>query len=782
MDKSLGYRLDSSNAHYDSALFQKCAKAASDYIRDGLKSATYFYSDFDAANDLANALASLPTGTTTTTFDKLDRSSSTAFSHPAGATQITVLATAISQILFGGETNRQVQARKPGEETKADAMNELLAWNDAQQETYKDGYLCIWDSLVFNRGIQYDFWCDQYEVHKEPVKYEIPATPATNDTAEIPAETITRWKTVRKKVGGFTKIVNISPYDFVSDPTIPLTRFQESRYAGHRVVLSWQELKRRSELPVDDYQYVLPKVVEKLKNMKARRGITAISPNQALSSTSRSFFERQRRGNPAPEVGTSDKVNKDDGGTVECWIITIRMAPKTYGIYEDDELELIEFLIAGESDLLSVNVMTNEHGDYPYMVAEGRPSAHMQFSPSWALIMKPTQNQIDVRKSAHEEQVERCGMLMLADGAKCDIAQMMTDKTRIRQVILRTEEGEGVPLDLIISQIPIKDSTEGFPAEMEQLVQTMQEASGANAAAQGVTENPDQTATQFSTTQQMALGRISTVARNISAPFMRQTRRIAMNLAQWMQDEQTILITGKNKDFDPGNPPPKFLTIRRDPHTARDKAALIAQSLPQEIQATLAQPFAAIPDDQADSDEAKALLQTVETAKDTADQAAISMGQTPVPVDPKAYLPDIQFGFDVTPRDGSMPGVDQRAVAAASRLIEAASNAAFAQVFDPCVAGNFDPKALITYVAEKSGMPVANFRISEETAKKNAQAKLAAQGVPQPGQILPTPASQPTLPPPGAPQAPIQPNGIPSAGIVPATTPAAPPQARPQNS
>lgn len=779
MDKSLAFRLDSSSRFYEAELYRKLGKLGGDYVKDGLKAASYFYSDFDAGLDLANALASLPKAQTMADFDRLDRSASTAFSHPAGATQVTVLATAVSQILFGAETNRQVQPRKPEDETRADAMNELLAWNDDQQETYKNGYLWVLDSIIFNRGIQYDFWCDQYETKKEPVKYEIPGTPATDDAPEIPAETITRWKSVKKKVGGYTKISNISPYDFVSDPAIPLSRFQEGRYAGHRVTLPWIELKRRSELPVDDYQYVLPKVVEKLKNQKARKGISTISPNQTLSSTSRSYFERQRRGNPSPEVGTSDKVNKDDGGTVECWVITVRTRPKTHGIYEDDEDELIEFFFGGESDLLSVNVMTNEHGDYPYNVAEARPNAHTQFSPAWALIMKPTQNMIDVRKSAHEEQVERCGMMFLADGTKCDIATVLADKTRIRQAILRTPEGEGVPLDQIIQQIEMRDTTATFPAEIEQLVSTMEEASGAHAATQGVTEDPSQTLGQYQDVQKMAMGRISTLARNLSTGgLVRQTRRIAMNMQQFMSDEQTVRITGgADKEYDPDVPPPKFMTVRRDPHTARDKAVLIANGLPPDQQAQIMAILAAIPDEQADSDAAKAALQSTESAKYAADQQAISMGQLPIPVDPKAYQADIQFSFSVIPHDGSLPGTDSAAVAAAARVMEASANAAFAAAFDPCVAGNIDPKALIVWTAKKAGLPIQNFLITTETARKNAQAKLAAQGVPQPTQSMPTPASQTTLPPPGPPSPP-QPNGIPSASALPANPPATPPQAQ----
>lgn len=738
MDESLALRLNDKSEHYDSALYTKCARVALDYVQNGLATLNYYLADFDAAYDLANALAGLATGTTAAQFDKLERSATRNFAHPAGATQIDVLATAVSQILFGGETNRRVDARRDEEETKADAANQLLAWNDQQNDSYVDGFLAIKDAIICNRGVQYDYWTDQYEIEKEPVEYDIPLKQKRK--SDPASKKVTRWRTVKKKVGGYNKIVNISPYDFVCDPSIPLSRFQEGRYAGHRVLLSWQELKRRSELPVEDYQYVLPEVVKKLKNQRARKGLTQISPGSQLMSSSRTYFERQRRGNPTPDIGLTDKVNKDDGGTIECYVMTIRLRPKTYDIYEDDEDELVEFLLAGESDLLSVNVLTNKHGQFPYAVLEARPNAHMQFAPSIALIIKPLQDQIDSRKWRHEEQIERCGMMFLADPTKCDIESVLQDKTRIRQAICRTADGQGVPTEQIIDQIPVKDSTATFPAEMQEIKHDMEEASGAQSQIQGQTEDPSQTLGQYQDVSQMAMGRISTIARNLSSrALVWQTRRILMNLQQFMPDTQTIRITGQSdEEYDPDTPPPKFLTIRRDPP-------------PDEIVAA-------------------------NESYKVASQQAISLGQVPPEPPPEllhADATDIQFEFDVSPHDGAMPGTDARAVAAAGRLIEAAANPAFQPCFDDTIPGNIDPKALLVWTARKAGLPAKNFLITRETAQKNLQAKMAAQGMPQmPG----APAQQP--PAPTGPPAPQDATGAPSAAVLPPNPSAAPPQAQ----
>lgn len=740
MDRSLELRLNSATPFYEAALYQKLASLALDYVRNGLATLNYYLPEFDAAYDLANALAQLPSGTNLAAFDKIEKSASRNFSHPAGATQVTVLATAVSQILFGGEVNRRVEPRNADDQPRSDATNQLLAWNDQQNNLYADGYLWTLDAIIANRGIWYDHWSPQHESTKEPVEYDLPFVPKrfkngkwSKQPLDWKPEKATRWRTTTKEVGGFTKLSLISPYDFISDPTIPLSRFQESRYAGHRVILSWQELERRSKLPPDHYDYVLPEVVKRIKNQKARRGITAVSPTSTSVSTSRNFFDRLRRTNPVSDVGLTDKVNKSDGGTIECWCITIRLRPKEHEIYEDDTNELCEFLIAGETDLLSVNVMTNQHAEYPYAIGEARPQAHQQFGPSWASLMKPTQNYIDTLKSAHAEQVERCGSIFLGDPDKCDVEAVLTDKDRVRQLVLKTQDAGQTPNEQILQQIDMKDPTKDFPAEMQFWEAVMEKTSGATAPVQGQTEDPSQTLGQYQDVQQMAMGRLSTIARNLSTrALVPQTRHIVMNMQQWMPDKQTIRITGKNaQEYNPDEPPPKYLTVRREPYTPEEKAA-----------------------------NQKALAEYQMIA-----QQAQSQG-LPVPEPPPELdQPDIQFQFDVIPHDGAMPGVDAKAVAAATRLIEASSNPAFAACFVNTVPGNLDPKALLVYVAEKSGLPMTNFLITRETAQKNLQAQQEAAGM-----TLQPPGGQAPAPggamPPG--QQEIQMPGIP---------PATPPQA-----
>ncbi len=752
MDASLEIRLNADSPLYDAELFNRLAKLGGDYVKNGLAVLNFYLNDFDNAYDVANALAALPDGTTFSQFDKTDRSQSRNFSHPCGSTQLEVLATAISQILFGGETNRRVEARNDDDETKAEAVNQLLAWNDAQNDSYATGYDWVMDCMVTNRGVMYDHWCHLYETAKEPVEYTMPYVaeidPATKKKIPKPPnwkpEKKTRWRTVRKEAGGYSKLEVISPYDFICDPALPIKDLQRGRYAGHRVILTWQELKRRSELDPEDYDYVLPKVVEKLKNAKARKGLTGITAsNTTTTSTSRSYWERHRRGMTTPDLGMTDKVNKDDGGTVECWLITVRAKPATYGIYKDEEYELIEMLIAGETDLLSCNIKNNAHGQFPYAVGESRPGAHQQFTPGRALMLKPTQDMVDVLKGAHAEQVERAGSLFLGDGTKCDVQQVLTDKTRVRQLVLKNEDAGNTPNEQILQQIKIDDPTREFIGEMQFWQGVMEQTSGAMSQIQGQTEDPSQTATQWDGTQEMAMGRLSTIARNLSSrALMPQTRRITSDLQQFLSDTIKVRVIGDDADdYDPDQPTEKFMLIRRDPATQEELAAFDS---PEVI------------------------------------QQKISRGEIPNPPPPELTAPDIQFLYDVTPSDGAMPGVDAKAVAAAARLIEASANPAFQPTFNPTVAGNIDPKALLVYVARKAGLPIKNFLISRKTAQQNAKEALMAAGggVPQPPAWQPPqiPAAGPPVGQPVGPPPPLDATGQPSAAVLPQNPSAEPPQ------
>jgi hypothetical protein len=666
-----------------------------------------------------------------TEFAALDRNSALCMRHPAAFTQMHVMTTFLAQILFGGEQARSVEAQGEDDADKADDINDLLAWNDAKIKIYLNGWLWLWNAVVFNRGIWFERAEQDVKVSREPVEEDDiskPKVPLMRKDGKgmvmrqgqpvMVYQTRQRMRNKRVRTGFYNHVDLVSAYDFICDPGLPLcTRFQELRYAGHRVWIPWLELKRRSELEPTDDDYVLPATVLKIKST----GSNAVTPSPIGGAvginTSRTYYERTLRGGGTTSGGIggngvglgagADGVNKDDGGIIECFVLFIRAKPKTLLMYEDDEFEVIKLLVTSAGDILSLITQPNTHDEFPYAPAEARPNGNRQFSPGWGLACAPVQNRIDHLNRVHSQAQDRMGNILLVDGTKCDFSNLLTpDKNGL--MIMRTTEGKGVPMDEVVGQIPLKDTTAGYNDEMAMWEKTMEDMTGANSYVQGQTDDPSQTLGQFDATKQMSTGRISSIARILSEQALcPQTLRFVKNFQQFMSDEQMIRVMGKGQDYDPENPRPKYKAIKRA---------------------------------------------------------------------------EIQGQYDVVAHDGSLPGADSKIVAAAARTIEAyAGNPALAPAFDVKVPGSIDPIKVFRDLLKKSGLPVDKYAVSKEEATKNTQDAIAAQQQANAATAGGAPAGDPNqgASPPPAPLPPMIPTpngGLPSASELPTTPSAAPAQ------
>lgn len=572
MDPAVAIRLNQSdeNPFYSAELASKLGETARNYVDSGLATLNYFIPDFDAANDLCEMYAPVLTAAD---YSNLDRTAAINFRHPLSFTELMTLTSAVAQTLFGGEQARTVDARKDEDEEAADAINGLLAWNDDKTSIFMQGFLWTWNAIVWNRGVWHEGTGQDCDVQPEKVEeQDITKPKVPGPDGEMVYQTRTRWRKKRVYSGYWNRLDLVSPYDFISDPTLPTTRMQEWRYAGHRVMIPWYELQRRSKLDPSEDDYVLPKVVDKLK---AQKGSTT-SPNvaqmnAAAPNTTRTFYERQLLGGSLGGIATNvsggmlqgtDAVNKDDGGTVECFVLYIRASPKSLGLYEDDETEIIRLLISNMRDVLSVNIMPNLHDEFPYCVGEGALNGARQFSPGWGLKLKPCQDRVDDLNLTHARAQKRMGNILLIDDTKCDVSNLLSpDKNGL--MVFRKEAGQGAPAEEVVYQIPLKDTTERYPEEMAMWEKTAENLTGAHSFIQGETEDPSQTLGQFNAVKQMAFGRISSIARNLSElALVPQTRRFVMNFKQFLNEPVTVRILGDKNILDPEGDQNKFRLVQ----------------------------------------------------------------------------------------------------------------------------------------------------------------------------------------------------------------------------
>jgi hypothetical protein len=505
------------------------------------------------------------------------------------------------------------------------------------------------------------------------------------------------------------KFYVVSPYDFICDPMMPLYRQDEMRYMGHRCLIPWMELYEQSRLPVDDMRYVSPHAIERLKK-KARNNAVIPSEMTQAGLSAAGFMSRTRYDRVRSIVpGNAIVADNKDGGVVDVMNLWIKLIPEQYGFDDSEDVEFYNIRVGNGKEVLAINQGPYKHDQFPYAVAEGRPSAHYQFAPGWPGIIKGLQDLSDYLNDKHQEALARTtGNIFIYNPLKVDFEDFMNPNKIGLGIAIKPDEADSVTkLDDVIKQVPITDYTKNFYQEMEQAFDIAETTTAANSAMQGEPDDKSPASTS-SSAQQMAAGRLTSIARMISMQaLVPQTIRVTKDFQQFLPDDTVIRIRGDDAEYRPQFKDKKSISLTRDM---------------------------------------------------------------------------IQMQFDVEPHDGTMPGVDAKAVAAVTRLIEAAgSSPLVAQIFQPNVPGNLDMKALVLYASRKSGVPVDNFIITADTAAVNG-----AQGQGNPLQSPQNPAGQtPSQMPPsnltgdrtqlggGLSLPDATPSSIPSAS---------PPQIRPQNS
>lgn len=554
MDAILARRLEA-----DSDFQKKIAKLVKDYVNLGVTSLNYWIDEFDAAHDILMCYSPMSKAD----LENLERNHPRRFILPMTTTHIMTMTTFIAQALFGDSSPHKVEGRGPQDEVPAEHMNQLLSWNAEQQPTYFLGYLWIQDILTYNRGIFYNSWSPLYQskVAEVEVSDEMEIDPDTQEPKKY-----LRIQRTRTPAGGYNRAYLVSPYDFFCDPALPLWRFQEGRFAGHRTIVSWQELKRRSELPIDHPAYVLPSAVKALSDKKKNKQKTMATPVGKPPSgsysrpLSRTAFERNRSTPP----NVQQNANAEDPGMIEIYESWIRLVPEDNELYEGSEPVVFQALLANGDVVLSMNESTYEHDMYPYAVAEGRPSGYYQFSPSMVITLKSLQDYVDYLKNRHQEALMRTvGNIFIARADKVNLTDFLNPEKE-GMIIPVLPEAAGDKLDDIIKQVQINDVTKDFVNEMKGFISFSETVSGANQQMQGQVQGGDTTATEFSGTQQMSAGRLSAIARLISVEgLIPQTKQFVANFQQFLSDPMVIRFR-HSLDVNPQFRGIQALTITRD--------------------------------------------------------------------------------------------------------------------------------------------------------------------------------------------------------------------------
>jgi hypothetical protein len=566
MDKYLIKKLS------DESIKRKLSQICTEYITSAEHVLSNHAVSFNVAHDTYNCYRAF----TQADLELYDRNAPRFYTMPLTANHVSTMASFITGTLFGVESPLRVKSRSPEAAAKADLVNQLLSWNNEQQHAgyYQLGYLWVESSLLYNRGVMYESWREKYKLAFEDEEYvsspakmqPVTLEDGTEAVQEVPEVKSLRKKKVRKKVFGYNHIELVAPYDFISDPIMPLHRYQEGRFAGHRSMTTWTALKLRAQCDEDSPDYVFPDAVEKLNGKTDGMGnVGTRMPKSGQSDKliSRTAHERASVSSGNPLVST-DKI---DGGAVELHELWVRISPKSIGLGEETTPELYRILVGNRKEILAVEESTYLHDEFPYAVGEARPSAFYNFAPSWALMLKPIQDMVDYLKDRHQDALARTiGNIFIARSQFVDLEDFTNPNKDGLILPVTADTPASMPLNEIVKQVELTDMTANFYQEVGLLMGFSEQITAASASMQG-DGGTDISATQFVGQMEMASGRLMTVARLLANQgLLPQTRRFVSSFQQFLGEdtELQIKIRGRGFEFRPEFSQSGFVTITKD--------------------------------------------------------------------------------------------------------------------------------------------------------------------------------------------------------------------------
>lgn len=738
MDRVLADKLET-----DVNFQRKLAKLVSNYIDAGTKTLNYYIDEFDTAHDVFNCYARL----NREDLEKLDRGHPRRFIMPMTATQITTMTTFIAQVLYGGQSPHVVDARHEADEQVADLVNQILIWNATQQPTYLIGYLWIQDIITYNRGIMYEEWNKLEEM--EFIEMEVPDPTADpieeQDTDLETGEPAFDYEPVLHPAGfqetdettGQPKFNAVARMK-TTQPTYTKFKKQKNEVGGYVkfYVVSPYDFICDPMMPLyrqDEMRYMGHRVMIPWMELYERSRLPIDDMNYVSPTAIERLKKKARNNAVIPSEMTQAGLSAAGFMSRTRYDRVRSIVPGNAIVADNKDGGVVDVMI------LWIKLIPDQYGFddskdvefYNIIVGNGKevlainqgPYKHDSFPYAIA----------EGRPSAHYQFAP--GWPGIIKGLQ-DLGDYLNDKHQ--EALARTTGN-------IFIYNPLKVDFEDFM--------------NPNKIGLGIAIKPDEAD---------SVQKLSDVIQQV--PINDYTKDFAKEMEQAFQIAETTTAANNAMQGEVDNPNTPATTSASAQQMAAGRLTSTARMI--SMQALVPQTVRVTKDFQQfmpDNTVIRIRGDDAEYRPQFKDKKSISLTRDM-----------IQMQFDVEPHDGTMPGVDAKAVAAVTRLIEASANPLVAQIFAPNVPGNLDMKALVLYASRKSGVPVDNFVIAADTAAANA-----AQGQGIPGAPPQNPAGQPPQNPPISSQTGDRTQaggGLSLPDATPTSIPSAlPPQIRPQN-
>lgn len=298
-------------------------------------------------------------------------------------------------------------------------------------------------------------------------------------------------------------VINVSPYAFYPDPSIPLARFQEGDFVGHEEERTLQSVQMREGKDFFGTKHIKLEYNEQWLKERPRRSGAGFSPGTISGEGTKVhglvvLTEIQFTLNPTE---WKDKLELDFGTmNAEKWVA----------------------VIANDRRIVSLQPLSYLHGDFTYDLWESSPDHNFFANGGIIESIFELQNMVSWFVNSHVASVSQTiRNRFLVDPTKIHVEDIENNR-----IVIRTKPGHTGEFNRAIEQLKIIDATANHLNDVAMLMRYIQVTTGVTENAQGIYSTGRRSAAQTRDVNGGAALRLNTIGSlhsfNAFEPMARQ--------------------------------------------------------------------------------------------------------------------------------------------------------------------------------------------------------------------------------------------------------------------
>lgn len=335
------------------------------------------------------------------------------------------------------------------------------------------------------------------------------------------------------------RVYNLSPYDAMPDPRVPVNRFQDGEFFFARKRLGWDRILQRER---DGYFINVDRL---RRHQYTDRGATNGSPQLGRPDFTRAMF------------GDTRDDEHPAGGVF--WEMYCKVIPKEWGIGESEFPQVWCFTVTEDIGLIvGASPLGYVHGQFPFDVLETEVEGYGAYNRGMPEILESLQNTMDwllnshfynVRASVNNQFILDPSKLVAKDAKKSGPGFIW----RLRP------EAYGTDIRSMFMQVPVQDVTQNNIRDIQVVQAYGERALGINDQIMGaLNASGRKTATEVRTTTGFGVNRQKTITEYMSATGFAPHAQKLVQSTQQLYDAQAKLRRVGNFALEAGE---RFLTV-----------------------------------------------------------------------------------------------------------------------------------------------------------------------------------------------------------------------------